>query len=304
MKAAWVLALSVLLAATSAADERSLLQRGAPDRYFTGNLSVDLFAKTELANSPYLSPDEPAAHSRKSPFLAAGLSLAVPGAGQWYTGRYWEAVAFFAADVAAWVLAANYDKKGDRQTDFFQNFADANWSVVDYAQYAEDRLVPYIPDPDNRSFHWLKPGTEGLAPWLRVDWGELNRMERAIGGTDQGRYYSHTLPPHGDQQYYELIGKYQQFNQGWNDRPETYTYGDPVTANFKYYSVERGKANDYYATATTWVTVAIINHIVSGAYAALNASWYNKAQAELGMQKIPSGNGYTAVPVVKMRFEF
>ena len=28
---------------------------------------------------------------------------------------------------------------------------------------------------------------------------------------------SHNLPPHGDQQYYELIGKYHQYSSGWND---------------------------------------------------------------------------------------
>jgi hypothetical protein len=28
---------------------------------------------------------------------------------------------------------------------------------------------------------------------------------------------SHRLPPHGDQQYYEMIGKYHQYSPGWND---------------------------------------------------------------------------------------
>jgi hypothetical protein len=71
-----------------------------------------------------------------------------------------------------------------------------------------------------------------------------------------------------------------------------------------YYSGERGKANDYYRTASTWVAVAIINHVVNAAYAGLSAGWYNSAQAELGLQSVPTERGYTNVPVVKMRWEF
>jgi hypothetical protein len=132
-------------------------------------------------------------------------------------------------------------------------------------------------------------------------------MERYIGTTEAGRYYSHTLPPHGDQQYYELIGKYGQFNPGWDDanyNPGEYNYLDPVTEHFSYYSVERGKANDYYNTATTWVTVAIINHVVSAVHAGFAAGWYNSAHAELGLQRVPADRGFTNVPVVKMRWEF
>lgn len=266
----------------------------------TGNLRVDLFGQTELA--PRFTPEqESAVHSRKSPYIAAGLSLVVPGAGQFYTERYWEAAAFFAADVAAWLLANHYDKKGDKQTAFFQNYADMHWSVVNYAQYAVDN---YVPVANRNDYRWLKPGTEAYAPWLRVDWGELNRMERYISSTDPGRYYSHTLPLYGDQQYYELIGKYGQFNQGWDDRPPTYQYQDPVTARFSYYAGERGKANRYYNTASTWVTVAVINHVVNALYAGLSAGWYNSAHAEMGLQRVPTENGYANVPVVKMRWEF
>ena len=232
----------------------------------------------------------------------------VPGAGQVYTQHYWEAVAFFAADVAAWVLAYHYDHKGDTQTDFFQNYADAHWNVVQYALFSVNN---YIPQPERANYHWLISGTEGRLPWFRVDWRELNRMEQAIGSTDPGRYYSHVLPLHGDQQYYELIGKYQEFYQGWDDADSTLKTYDQITqrlhdspSNMIYYSVERGKANDYYNSASAWVAVAIINHVVNAAYAALSAGWYNSAHAELGLRRVPSEGGYTNVPVVKMRWEF
>src|SRR5437867_6040768 len=122
----------------SAAEERprSLVLIDPPRRPITGNLRIDLFGQTELADVPHFTPQqELTIHRHKSPYIAAGLSLVVPGTGQFYTERYWEAATFLGADVVAWVLAYHYDKRGDKQTDFFQNFADAHWSVVDYAQY-------------------------------------------------------------------------------------------------------------------------------------------------------------------------
>ena len=301
--------LLIVMNASGEERTRSLVMNDPPRYPVTGNLRVDLFSRTTLADAPDVSPQgEPSDRPHKSPYIAAGLSLAVPGAGEFYTHHYWEAVAFFAADVAAWVLAYHYDHKGDTQTDFFQNYANAHWSVVQYGLFS----IQYIPVSERDNYHWLKPGTEGLPPWERVNWDVLNQMERQVSATPNGQYYSHNLPPYGDQQYYELIGKYQQFYQGWDDRDTLLTTYDQIRqrllsspqAHMIYYSIERGKANDYYSSASTWVAVAIINHVVNAAYAALSAGWYNSAHAELGLQRVPTEGGFTNVPVVKMRWAF
>jgi hypothetical protein len=127
-----------------------------------------------------------------------------------------------------------------------------------------------------------------------VDWGELNRLERAIG-----TFFSHTLPPYGEQQYFELIGKYPQFNQGWDDAPANFDYGDPLTPRFRYYSVERGKANDHYATATTFVTIALVNHALSAVDAAWSAAGFNHAHAEASLRTMPGGG---LVPTVTLTY--
>lgn len=309
----FVLFASVQCAFAGEGQSCSVVMQRPSDRLITGNLRIDLFGQPGLADAPRLEQQEQATgYHHKSALLAAGLSLAVPGAGQFYTEHYWEAAAFFAADVAAWVLAYHYDHKGDVQTDFFQNYADANWNVVKYAEYAYSTYASQIQGDPFASHPWLIQNTEGMLPWLRVNWAELNRMESAISNNAQGdpargSYYSHNLPLHGEQQYYELIGKYGQFNPGWDDAsstPGSYHYLDPVTPHFSYYSSERGKANNYYNTASTWVTVAIVNHVLNAAYAALSAGWYNTAHAEMGMQMVPYGPGLAAVPVVKMRFDF
>jgi len=147
-------------------------------------------------------------------------------------------------------------------------------------------------------------------PFSAVDWAELNEMERAVASGSNG--YTHTLPYYGEQQYYELIGKYQEFYQGWDDADPTLVTYDQIAQrllqaplpNMSYYSVERGKANSYYNTASTWVAVAIVNHVVNALYAGLSAGWYNKAHAEIGLQSVPSETGFTNVPVVKMTWAF
>jgi hypothetical protein len=255
----------------------------------TGNVRVDLFGQQLIRTGPQL-PDQAAGMvdgpSRKSLWLAAGLSAVLPGAGEFYAGSVWKAALFFAIEAAAWGVAYSYDRRGDDQTESYRSFADAHWNVVRYAQFAET-LAP----PAQGPYMWDRGGAG-------VDWAELNRMERAIGG-----WFSHTLPPYGEQQYYELIGKYPQFNQGWDDAPATFTYGDPLTPRFLYYSGERGLANTYYDRATAFVTVALVNHLLSAVDAAWTAASYNSSlHAEVRMR--PGRDRPEAVPMLAVRFGF
>ncbi len=266
----------------------------------TGNLRVDLFGLRDMKAEPQVQDQTagglPLQH--KSPWLAAGMSIAIPGAGEFYAGSYWKAAAFVAVDIAAWVFAYMYDHKGDQQTDRFQDFANIHWSVVQYAQYAQTLA------PAGNTYAWRIPGTESRSPWdkpwQQVNWTELNRMERDIG-----TYYSHVLPAYNDQQYYELIGKYPQFNQGWDDAGPAFNYGDPLTGRFLFYSGERGKANDFYAKATTFVTVALVNHVLSAIDAAWSAASFNNAvHAQVGVQSVPTETGVSQVPILRMQFYF
>ncbi|MFA3782904.1 hypothetical protein ABRY23_07575 [Melioribacteraceae bacterium 4301-Me] len=234
----------------------------------------------------------------KSPFLAGLLSLIVPGTGEFYSKSYIKAGIFFVAEVTAVTVGLIYNKKGDDQTNFFQNFADEHWSVVRYAQYALEHLAPK--DPPGGPYQLFYPDKQNLPPWEQVNWSELNRMERDIGG-----YYSHTLPRHGDQQYYEEIGKYPQFNQGWDDAPPQFNYGDPVTPNFHYYSGLRGKANDYYDIASKAVIVVFLNHLISAIDAVWTAHSYNKhisISAEL--TKTTYGIRTDYYPKLNLRYNF
>ncbi len=206
-------------------------------------------------------------NNRKSPLLAAALSFAIPGAGEFYSEQYLKSAIFIAAEIAAIAVGLIYDKKGDDQTGSFQNYAHAHWDVKRYARWTIKNAASINPLVNSGDYNVFDNNGN-------VVWSELNRLESAIG-----KYYSHRLAPFKDQQYYEMIGKYPQFNVGWDDFGDENTpfnYGDPLTTNFLFYSAERGKANDYYNIASTAVIVIVANHILSAVDAAWSAASYNK----------------------------
>ncbi len=269
----------------------------------TGNLRLDLFRPSLADGRMFIQTQSaPMELHRKSPWLAAGMSLIVPGSGEFYAESYWKSAIFLAVEVGAWALAYHFDKKGDRQTDFFQGYADQHWSVVQYAEYTIKNFIPAAQQDDYT--RKVIPNLGVGRPWEQVNWDALNAMEREIGG-----FYSHTLPRYGEQQYYELIGKYPQFNQGWDDAnlslpPDYFVIKANLTARYLYYSIERGKANDFYRNATTFVTVAVVNHVLSAIDAAWSVSSYNQAIAEGTVLTIPGPDGLVCVPAVRLRYTF
>lgn len=271
-------------------------------RPLSGNLRVDLFGFDQLSPSAQtMQQSAVEIPSRKSPWLAAGLSVLVPGSGEIYAQSYWKGAAFFAVEVAAWALAYTYDKKGNRQTDFFQAFADVHWSVSRYAQWTLDNGNAINPAVDLAPY---KDPISGVIVNKTVNWGKLNQLESALGN-----WYSHNLPAYGEQQYYELIGKYEQFYQGWDDADRTLPgYYDVAKANLspenQWYAGERGKANDYYTKASTFIAIAIVNHVISAIDAAWTAGSYNRVHAAVGLQMVPGAKYFVQVPVVKINYVF
>ncbi|MBK9099623.1 MAG: hypothetical protein IPM14_16240 [bacterium] len=264
---------------------------------FTGSLFADtkIISRTysELTSNP-MADDLP---GKKSPVLSGVLSAIIPGAGQVYNEDWWIAGIFVAVEAALITTAITYDNKGDDQTEFFENYADDytnpehNWSVVRYAEWLVEYQYNNDPEMLNKIIISNDPN---LPPWERVNWAELNNAETG----------SHNLPPHGEQQYYELIGKYHQYAGGWND----YTGGannSLISPNFTYYSGLRGEANDYYNTASTAVIGIYINHLLSAAEAVWGATRFNNNLAvNFRVEPINTATGTELIPTLKVKFSF
>lgn len=151
----------------------------------TGNFQVDFFGQRDLGMPSIQNEAETMSEvHRKSPWLAAGLSLVLPGAGEFYAENYWKAALFLAIDVAAWGLAYSFDRKGDNQTEFFQGYANQHYSVVKYAEFSRDHFLQFIPENRREIMQTqLVQGSSNLPPWQRVNWALLNELERYIGAS-------------------------------------------------------------------------------------------------------------------------
>jgi hypothetical protein len=181
----------------------ALAQRSEP----TGILAVDL--RNGLADEgahaaraiPIFSGEEQA---KKSLWLAGGLSVIVPGSGQFYAeAPLWRTILYGAIEAAGWTAYALYTSKGNQATTDFENYADAHWDVSRYIAWIGDNYEKWsIEDVDRKAAAEAlaaiyRSNDPSLPGWERIDIEQLHKLERSVRGG-----FSHTLPPHGDQQYY------------------------------------------------------------------------------------------------------
>jgi hypothetical protein len=200
-----------------------------------------------------------------------------------------------------------YTSKGDQQTTLFQDYADAHWSVVRYAQWIQDNTSKLNPDVTGFT-GWLVPGTETLQPWDRVNWDVINNVENRIAQIT-GNGFTHLLPRRPQQQYFELIGKYPQFAAGWDDSGvmtvERILKSD-VSQRFLDYAAMRGKANDFYNIATTGSALLIVNHLLSALDAAWSAAQFNnQLKLEAHLQPVLRSTDFVEfVPTARLTVTF
>lgn len=188
----------------------------------------------------------------KSPFKAFMLSLAVPGLGEYYLGHKIKAGSFFALDAVLWTGYFIYHGKGSDKEKEFQAYAQDHYLWNTYVQWW-DTVPDSIQEKYSHSLPWDSTAGQPI--------------------------YNH--------EYYENIGKYHQFQVGWDDigpnippSPD----GGYVSPHRSFYLNLRKKSNDYFTTASTIAMVSIANHIISAFDAAIGAKKYNKGAKEYSLR--------------------
>ncbi len=243
----------------------------------TGNLIVDSHTASKIlvtAKNPQLNLQP---SQKKSRWLAGAMSLVLPGSGEFYAGSYLKAAIFFVVEAAAITTALIYNHKGDTQTNFFQDYANKHWSASRYAYWTAQHistLAPGMTEADIQKFQSAFPDVNSP-----VNWSTLNEMERAIGNDPNAEGYTHQLPQKGEQQYYELIGKYPQYSHGWDTSNLSESDYHILTPQFSWYSHQRGLANEYYQTGSTAVVFIYVNHFLSTLDAVWSVDRYNRSIA-------------------------
>lgn len=235
------------------------------------------------------------------PAAVFAMSAVLPGAGQAWNRQWLKAAVAVALET---VLVTGYvvtRSRGLDAEDEFRAFAHEDWSPAQYARWINDYRV-YLQE---------EVGTNITAPpvdivetvdfsnpgaWTRADReavdemvDQINAIERQSVHPETGAAFSHQLPEFGDQQYYELIGKYFQFAPGWFDYPDWITGDgmftpaiDPelsgpggtkrnVSDTFYAYARDHADAQDMLRTASRLSVLFIVNHLVAGIDAAVTA---------------------------------
>lgn len=207
-------------------------------------------------------------HHRRAP-RALLFSALIPGLGQVYNKSYVKAGIFLAVEVVSWYVYVDRTNLGNTLEDEYEAYADAHWSADRY---------------------WAALATEsGCDP---QDENCLKNFERGA--------FSHHLPDVKNQTYYENIGKYDQFNIGWDDAQG---HKQRDSDRREKYTLMRKDSNDAFALARTGVTIALLNHIVSALEAAFSAHKQDKKIASaINIQ--PKRVGNELVPALALRVQW
>lgn len=183
------------------------------------------------------------------------FSVLIPGAGELYNRSYLSALAFLGIEAGAWFVYAKYTARGNEMTDEFERYANLHW--------AENR-------------YW-----DSIA---RDSGGQCSASDRTCLKDYERDSFSHYLPDSKNQTYYENIGKYDQFNAGWDDS-KSGEARQRDSDNREAYTFMRLETNKKFKTATTATTVVLFNHVLSALHAAYITQRHNQqVKASVGMR--------------------
>lgn len=266
---------------------------GSEIQFINNTYFLNSFSSRESVPSvPGLANEETesVSTSRKSPILAAGLSLILPGLGEYYVGdQIWRGIIFTSLDAVLWYGHFTYLARGDDSTAAFQAYADTNWLSTKYSD-SLNMLLGEI----HRDYRILDGN----------DFSQINTAEDTLALSNISRVpMSHRLPPRGSQQYYELISKYIQFTYGWRD---AYDDVPEHSAMFQQHASMRANMNAQYETADYFLFGLILNRVLSAIDAVLLAKDHNsviRLQGNLRLEREPDGRlGYVSSANMSVRF--
>jgi hypothetical protein len=216
----------------------------------------------------------------KSSKVAFLMSLVVPGLGEFYTGATKRAIAFVAVEALTWINYTRWRSKGNDLKAKFRAFADQHWNESRYRDWQVYNAAHGRPYNE----------TETL-PCKHTDPNAAN------------------CPKVDTQQYYEMIGKYDQFVYGWSDiRDVSFSIiNDQVTSSIRLdYENQRNESNKFLKRASVILGLAVVNRIASAIHVSVHARSLNpeKASKRIWIEVTPldSDGRPAAVAALNIRF--
>ncbi len=249
--------------------------------------------------------------------LAFGMSVILPGLGQAYNRNWIRSAAAVAVEGGLLVAYFTWRDRGRDGEKAYQAYAHRFWDPVRYASWLNDYAswldggnedmplgAAVISPPAGIDFRRPDAWTDADRRLVREFFDAMRAVEREVWHPETGAAFSHEIPYFGEQQYYELIGKYFQFAPGWVDYPlwksgEDFTDAiDPertgangskpnVQGRFLDYAEDHAHANTLLRRASRVSAVLVLNHVLAAFDAAIAARLHNH-RIETNM-----GVGYT-----------
>ena len=223
-------------------------------------------------------PDTFEFNYQKSPGLAFAMSAVLPGSGEFYAGAKYRAAAFIGVEIVSWIVYFNRRNTGQKIEDDYIKWANSHWSA--YNWWANSLPYPGIvglsDSSENFGSHLIYFEYEG-----KEYKAEKTYLNNNLPGWDS-YLLNGDLIPVKTRDYYENIGKYDQFASGWDDFDEITANID--TSNVKNsphrskYVYKRYDSNQALKMATNFATVIMFNHLISAFHAQIVAKQYRSPE--------------------------
>lgn len=222
-------------------------------------------------------------------------SLILPGMGQVYAGNPKRALVFLGVEAIAIASWNRYRQLGNDKTVAFQDSADAQWDFNrwwwDYGLYNNEYYTTTLPSEGKivigpaggHSLEFFVDMDDDGRPEVFGNTNEHTERLRQLMDSDSSQY----LHVKRNQEYYENIGKYNQFFPGWDDALENINEApeDRKSGPFAYsphrskYMKIREDANRLKSIASYSVSALMFNHVLSAVDAIFSTAKWNRENA-------------------------
>lgn len=232
------------------------------------------------------------------PGKALLLSAIIPGTGQFYAKSPFWGAAFLALEIGAWAGVATFHAEGmdlekeykayvDKYWTYYDDYDDPSMPYFDYGTAEEEftylEYEYYVATTVGHDTHGEFVGS--LETWEGKTWSQKQYYLPTVG-------FTHELDPKDkDQQYYEMVGKYDQFAAGWPDADDqddpfidnttgqaTWRFSTLNTRRETYLNM-RKDSNDALDMSKNFTMVVLTNHLISALHAGFTVTRHNKKLA-------------------------
>lgn len=249
------------------------------------SFAVPQFNPYDMANYPVKRDSIELA----TPVKAMFKSFLLPGWGQMQNqDHWWKSVMFAGIETIGITLSISYGSRAEVIRGQFEAYGDAHWTLERW--YKNTKII--FPD----RWQEILIGTHKLGLKIGKNYYYSDQLAQLIQ-----QYSWSEISVIRDRDFYENIGKYDQFVGGWDD-----PFDDPFDSEGNWYMVKKGNVesiiltkhkDDYrdqrhesnllkhYSRYT--VSLVMFNHLVSGLEAAWTANKQSKIMPKLDLKYNP-----------------